>query len=178
MVTSSNWRICDPCYLISQWGTGKGCCRQPHVCACAVRMCIVCVCVSVRERAREHWTVITLLKTCWAHAKLRSCLPIKLLISVCQSNHFTTADLLWTSEFMQVSPFSSMVTKGYFSWHAFSNIWKRLLFTGDSFAGARSIDLVMLSLTNETFLWMTPGFKANLHISAFVHVQCVQKWLR
>ena len=42
--------ICDPCYLISQWGAGRGCCRQPCVCVCAVRMCIMCVCVCKREQ--------------------------------------------------------------------------------------------------------------------------------
>ena len=67
-------------------------------------------------------------------------------------------------EFTQVSPFLSMVTKGYFSWHAFSNIWKHLLFTGDGFAGAQSIDSVMLSFIHETFLEMAPSFKS---ISAY-----------
>ena len=74
--------------------------------------------------------------------------------AVRQSNHFTTA--LGTLEVMQVSPFLSMVTEGHFSWDAFLNVWKHLLFTGDGFAGARSIDLAMLSLEHGTFLQMVP----------------------
>ena len=74
--------------------------------------------------------------------------------AVRQSNHFTTA--LGTLEVMQVSPFLSMVTEGHFSWDAFLNVWKHLLFTGDGFAGARSVDLAMLSLAHETFLQMAP----------------------
>ena len=73
--------------------------------------------------------------------------------AVCQScsivrrfNHFTTA--LRTSEFTQVSPSSSTVTKGHFSCYAFLNIWKRLLFTGDGFAGVQSTDSAMLSIRN------------------------------
>ena len=55
---------------------------------------------------------------------------------------------------MQVSPFSSMVTKGHFSWHAFLNVSKCLPFAGDSFEGAGSIDSAMLSLIHKTFfLW-------------------------
>ena len=49
--------------------------------------------------------------------------------TVSQSSHFTT--VLQTSESMQVSPFSSMMTEGHFSWHAFSNVWKCLLFAGE-----------------------------------------------
>ena len=49
-----------------------------------------------------------------------------------------------------------MVTKGHFSWIAFLNVWKRLLFAGDGFAGAQSIDLAMLSLNHKTFLQMAP----------------------
>ena len=54
--------------------------------------------------------------------------------TVRQSNHFTK--LLRTSESTQASPSSSTVTKGHFSWYAFLNVWKRLLFAGDGFAGA------------------------------------------
>ena len=46
--------------------------------------------------------------------------------------------------------------KDQFSWDAFLNVWKWLLFTGDGFAGARSVDLAMLSLAHETFLQMAP----------------------
>ena len=52
-----------------------------------------------------------------------------------------------------------MVTKGHFSWYAFLNLWKCLLFTGDGFAGVRSIDLAMLSLEHETFSQMAPSFQ-------------------
>ena len=41
--------------------------------------------------------------------------------------------------------------KGHFSWDAFLNVWKRLLLVGVRFAGARAIDLAMLSLEHETF---------------------------
>ena len=77
--------------------------------------------------------------------------------TVSQSSHFIT--VLQTSESMQVSPFSSMVTESHFSWHAFSNVWKCLLFAGDSFAGVWSIDSAMLSLVHETFLQMSPWFR-------------------
>ena len=70
-------------------------------------------------------------------------------LTVHQSNHFTT--ILRTSDFTQVSLFLSMVTKGHFSWYAFLNLWKCLLFTGDGFAGALSIDSAMFSLVYETF---------------------------
>ena len=47
--------------------------------------------------------------------------------TVCQFNHFTT--LLQTSEFTQVSPFSSMVTKGNFSWYNFSERFGNVSFS-------------------------------------------------
>ena len=53
---------------------------------------------------------------------------------------------------MQVSTSLSTVTKGHFSWYAFLNVWKCLLFAGEGFAGAQSTDLAMLSLEHETFL--------------------------
>ena len=62
---------------------------------------------------------------------------------------------------MQVSPFSSMVSKGHFSWHAFSNIWKCLLFASSGFTVAQSIDSAMLSFVHETFLQMAPGFESK-----------------
>ena len=55
-----------------------------------------------------------------------------------------------------MSLFSSTVTKGHFSWDAFLNVWKRLLFAGDGFAGVRSIDLAMLSLEHKMFLHIAP----------------------
>ena len=48
--------------------------------------------------------------------------------TVHQFNHFTTT--LQTSEFMQVSPSSSMVMKCHFSWNAFLNVWKCLFSLG------------------------------------------------
>ena len=45
-----------------------------------------------------------------------------------KSFHNSNANL---KEFMQVSPSSSKVTKGHFSWYAFLNIWKPLLFAGE-----------------------------------------------
>ena len=83
--------------------------------------------------------------------------------TVCQFNHFTT--VLQTSEFMQVSPSSSMVIKGHFSWYAFLNVWKRLLFAG-GFAGAWSIDLAILSLELETFLQMALWFQRSIQLTA------------
>ena len=80
----------------------------------------------------------------------QSCLTVR------QFNHFTT--LPQTSEFRKVSPFSSMVAKDHFSGCTFLNIWKRLLFAGDGFAGARSKDLAMLSVIHETFSQMAPWF--------------------
>ena len=67
-----------------------------------------------------------------------------------------------------MSPSSSTVTKGHFSWHAFLNVWnwKRLLFTGDGFAGARSMDLAMLSLEHETFLQMALCFQRSIWLAA------------
>ena len=125
--------------------------------------------------------------------------------TVHQSNHITTVQR--TSEFTQVSPFPSMVMKGHFSWNAFLNIWKHLLFAGDGFEGARSIDLAMLSIVHQTFSQMLPWFqciwlaasltlqrnffcfvsfvhsqstsesKSALFLS-FAHMQYIQKWLR
>ena len=74
--------------------------------------------------------------------------------TVHQSNHFPT--VLWASDFTEVPPFSSMVAKGHFSWYAFLNMWKHLLFAGDGFAGAQSIDSTMFSLVHETFWQMAP----------------------
>ena len=75
---------------------------------------------------------------------------------------------LGTSEFTQVPSFSSTVMKGHFSWDAFLNIWKHLLFAGDGFAGARSIDSAMLSLKHETFQQIHPDsdhlFGLQLHL--------------
>ena len=79
-------------------------------------------------------------------------------LTVRQFNHFTT--LLRTSEFMQVSPFLSTVAIDHFSRCTFLNIWKCLLFTGDGFAGARSIDLTTLSNVHETFSQMAPWFRS------------------
>ena len=61
---------------------------------------------------------------------------------------------------MQASPFSSMVTKGHFSWYAFLNVWKLLLFARDNFKGAWSTDSAMFSLIHKTFFnkWH-PEFK-------------------
>ena len=70
------------------------------------------------------------------------------------------------SEFTKVSPYSSMVTKGHFSWYAFLNIWKCLLFAGDGFAGAWSIDSAMLSLIHKTFLLMAPWFQRSIPLAA------------
>ena len=84
--------------------------------------------------------------------------------TVHQSNRFTT--VLWISEFKQMSPFSSMVMKGHFSCYAFLNIWKRLLFTGDIFAGVRSVDLAMLSFAHETFLQMVQQFQRSYWLAA------------
>ena len=72
--------------------------------------------------------------------------------TVCQFNHFTT--LLRTSEFTQVSSFSSTVAKDRFSWCTFLNVWKRLLFARDGFAGVRSKDSAMLSIVPKTFSQM------------------------
>ena len=86
-------------------------------------------------------------------------LPITL-----DSNHLTT--VLQTSEFTQVSPFLSTVMKGHFSRDAFLNVWKCLLFTGDGFAGVRSIDLAMLSLEHKTFLQMVLWFQRSIQLAA------------
>ena len=68
---SSRRPICDQHYLISQWGTGRGCCRQPcvpewvSVCVCVcvcVRMCIVCICVRESERALNSYYIAFKLK--------------------------------------------------------------------------------------------------------------------
>ena len=97
------------------------------------------------------------------NAVCRSCSTVR------QSNHITT--VLWTSEFTQVTPFSSMVRKGHFSWYAFLNVWKRLLFAGDGFAGAQSIDSAMLSLEHETFLQMALWSKRSIQLAAS-RMQC------
>ena len=89
---------------------------------------------------------------CWSHSTVR------------QFNHITT--ILQTSEFEQVSPSLSMVTKGHFSWYVFLNVWKRLLLAGDAFAGARSIDLAMLSLKHKTFLEMVLWFRRSIQLAA------------
>ena len=78
-------------------------------------------------------------------------------LTVCQFNHFTT--LLRTSEFTQVSAFSSTVAKDHFSWCTFLNVWKHL-FAGDGFAGARSKDSAILSIVHETFSQMVPWFQS------------------
>ena len=67
----------------------------------------------------------------------------------------------------RVSPFSSMVKKGHFSWDAFFNIWKCLLFAGDGYAGKQSIDLAMISLKHETFLQMAPWFWRSIWLAAW-----------
>ena len=72
---------------------------------------------------------------------------------------------------MQVSPSLSMVTKGHFSWYAFLNVWKHLLFAGDGFAGARSTDSAMLSLEQETFLQMALWFQRSIRLAAS-HPRC------
>ena len=77
-------------------------------------------------------------------------------IAVCQCNHFTTG--LQTSEFTQVSPFSSVVMIGHFSWYCFFNIWKSLFFTENGLAGAQSVDLDIPFLLQETFLHMVLWF--------------------
>ena len=59
-----------------------------------------------------------------------------------------------------------MVTKGHFSWDAILNVWTRLLFRGDGFANAQSIDSAMLSLENETFLQMSPWFWRSIPLAA------------
>ena len=85
-------------------------------------------------------------------------------VTVHQFNHFTT--LPRTSEFMQVSPFSSLVGKDHFSWCTFLNVWKRLLFAGDGFAGARSINSAMLSVVHKTFSQMAPWFRSTYRLAA------------
>ena len=96
--------------------------------------------------------------------------------AVCQSrstvrqfNHFTT--VLQTQEFTQVSPSSSTMTKGHFSWYSFLSVWKRLLFAGDGFAGAWSIGSAMLSLEHETFLQMALWFRRSIRL-AVSWMQC------
>ena len=84
--------------------------------------------------------------------------------TVCLFNHFTT--VLRTSEFAQVSPSLSTMTKGNFLWYAFLNVQKRLLSAGDGFAGAWSIDLAMLSLEHETFLQMALSFWRSIQLAA------------
>ena len=79
-------------------------------------------------------------------------------LTVCQFNHFTT--LLRTSEFTQVSPFSSTVAKDHFSWCTFLNLWKWLLFAGDGLAGAWSIDSAMLSVMHKMFSQMAALFQS------------------
>ena len=63
-------------------------------------------------------------------------------------------------------PFSSMVMKSHFSWYAFLNVWKCLLFTADGFADAQLIDSTMLSLVNEQFLRMAPWFQNSIQLTA------------
>ena len=94
---------------------------------------------------------------CWSHSTVR------------QFNHFTT--VLQTSGFMQASPSLLTVMKGHFLWYAFLNIWKRLLFAGDSFAGVRSIDSAMLSLEHETFLQMVLWFRRSIRL-AVLRMRC------
>ena len=88
-------------------------------------------------------------------------------IAVCQCNHFTTG--LQTSEFTQVSPFSSVVMIGHFSWYCFLKIWKSLFFTENGLAGAQSVDLAMLSLSHETFLQIAPWFYSSFY---FLQLNC------
>ena len=90
------------------------------------------------NRRAIHCAPPLLIPRSWERCRSRS--------TVRQFNHFTT--VLWTSQFTQVSTSSSMVIKGHFSWYVFLNVWKHLLFAGDGFAGARSIDSAMLSIPN------------------------------
>ena len=55
--------------------------------------------------------------------------------------------------------------KDHFSWYAFLNVRKHLLFDGDGFAGARSIDSAMLSLERETSLQMAPWFWRSIWLA-------------
>ena len=52
------------------------------------------------------------------------------------------------------------MTKGLFSWYAFLTIWKRLLFAGDGFAGAQSIDSAMLSVVHQIISQRAPWFRS------------------
>ena len=64
-----------------------------------------------------------------------------------------------------------MVTKGHFSWDAFLNVWKHLLFAGDGSVGARSIDTAIRSLKHETFSQMVPWFQRSIQLAA-LRMQC------
>ena len=57
--------------------------------------------------------------------------------------------------------------KGHFSWYVFFlNIWIRLLFAGDNFAGVRSIESATLSLEHKTFLQVALWFRRSNRLAA------------
>ena len=105
----------------------------------------------------KHRAIYTMYLPYWFHtaekAVCRSCSTVH------QSNHFTT--VLRTSEFMQVSPFSSTVVKGHFSWYVFLNVWTYLLFAGDVFCGC---DVLFQKIQQSYFCFVS-----------FVHVQSTSK---
>ena len=55
--------------------------------------------------------------------------------------------------------------RGHISWDVSLNVWKRLLFTGDAFAGAWSIDTAILSLEHEILLQMVPWLRWSIWLA-------------
>ena len=97
-----------------------------------------------------YWFRVAEKAVCRSHSTVR------------QSNHIITANF-------RVHASVTFLTNGDerpFLMVAFLNVWKRLLFTGDGFSGARSIDSAMLFLDFETFLQMAPWFQRSIHLAA------------
>ena len=105
-----------------------------------------------RKITRQSFTVYLPYRFCTAeNAICWSCLTKH------QSNNLTT--VLQLSEFMQVSPFSSMVTKDHSSWYAFLNVWKHPLFSGEFYSCANNrLSHAFPHTWNSFFKWC-PVFK-------------------
>ena len=109
------------------------------------------------NRRAIHCAPPILIPRSWEH-----CLPIMLDCPPVQSFHNSTVNF---TVHASVTFLVTTVTEGHSSWYAFLNVWKHLLFAGDGFAGARSIDSAMLSLTHKMFSQMASWFWSSMQLA-------------
>ena len=152
-----------------------------------VRMCTVCVCVCVCvcKRERAHWTVITLLlnanllsqrqaeKLFANHALDLYCLPVQLFHNSAANFrvHASVNFLVYGDQRPLLKPcFLKCLETSPFCWWWFCRCMINRL--SHALQSTRNI-LTNGALITKIYL----ASRANLNISAFVHVQRVQKWL-